>query len=98
VADAQFSVSQDGRGPVVTVSGELDLAVRDELRSVLASLTGTVTVDLADVTFLDSSTIGVFVGAHNRLSNDGGALRLRNPQELPRRALELVGLREWIDG
>jgi anti-anti-sigma factor len=98
VADAQFAVSQDGHGPVVTASGELDLAVRDDLRAVLASLTGTVTVDLAEVTFLDSSTIGVFVGAHNRLARDGGALRLRNPQELPRRALELVGLQEWIDG
>jgi anti-anti-sigma factor len=49
------------------------------------------------VTFVDSSTIGVFVAAHNRLSADGGGLRLRGPQDLPRRALEVVGLQEWID-
>jgi len=29
---------------------------------VLSTLTGVVTVDLTDVTFVDSSTIGVFVG------------------------------------
>jgi anti-anti-sigma factor len=71
--------------------------VKDQLRDVLLPLTGVVTVDLTDVTFVDSSVIGVFVGAHNRLAGDGGMLRLRNPQDLPRRALEIVGLEEWID-
>ncbi len=95
--DTQFSVGNSDAGPVVTATGELDLAVKDELREVLSSLTGVVTIDLTEVTFLDSSTIGVFVGAHKRLSGDGGALRLRNPQDMPRRALEIVGLGEWID-
>jgi anti-sigma B factor antagonist len=97
VTDAQFSVESDGAGPVVTASGQLDLAVKDDLRAVLAPLNGVVIVDLTDVTFVDSSTIGVFVGVHKRLSSDGGALRLRNPQAMPRLALETVGLQEWID-
>ena len=97
MTEAQFSVGDGVPGPVVTATGELDMAVKDELREVLSPLTGVVTIDLAAVTFIDSSTIGVFVGAHKRLSADGGALRLRSPQDLPRRALEVVGLREWID-
>jgi len=97
VSGAQFSVDDDGARSVVTARGELDLAVRDELRALLAPLTGVVTLDLAEVTFLDSSTIGVLVGVHNRLAADGGALRLRSPQDMPRRALELVGLQDWID-
>ena len=97
MTDAQFSVGDGVPGPVVTATGELDMAVKDQLREVLSSLTGVVTVDLAAVTFIDSSTIGVFVGAHKRLSADGGALRLRSPQGLPRRALEVVGLKDWID-
>ena len=96
--DSQFSVADGDPGPVVAATGELDLAVKDELRKVLAPLTGIVTVDLTEVTFLDSSTIGVFIGVHKRLIGDGGALRLRNPQDMPRRALEVVGLQEWIDG
>ncbi len=67
MTDAQFSVD-DGPAPVVTVTGQLDLAVKDDLREVLSPLTGVVTVDLTDVTFVDSSTIGVFVGVHKRLS------------------------------
>ena len=96
MTDAQFSVD-DGPAPVVTVTGQLDLAVKDDLREVLSPLTGVVTVDLTDVTFIDSSTIGVFVGVHKRLAGDGGALRLRNPQAMPRLALETVGLQDWID-
>jgi anti-sigma B factor antagonist len=98
VSGAQFSVEHDGVGPIVLASGQLDLGVKDDLRDVLAPLEGAVTVDLGDVTFVDSSAIGVLVGAHKRLSADGGTLRLRNPQTMPRRALEIVGLAEWIDG
>jgi len=97
VTEAQFSVENEDAGPVVAVAGQLDLAVKDELRAVLSPLTGVVTVDLTDVTFLDSSNIGVLVGVHKRLSSAGGALRLRNPQDTPRLALETVGLQEWID-
>ena len=97
MTDAQFSVSTGSPGPVVTVAGQLDIAVKEELREVLAPLTGVVTIDLTEVTFVDSSTIGVFVGVHNRLSSDGGALRLRNPQDMPRLALETVGLQDWIE-
>lgn len=97
MTDGQFLVEDNGAGPVVIATGELDLAVKDALREVLSPLTGVVTIDLTEVTFVDSSTIGVFVGVHKRLSGNGGALRLRNPQDMPRRALEIVGLEDWID-
>jgi anti-anti-sigma factor len=97
VSDSQFSVALDGSGTVVTATGQLDLAVKDQLRDVLTPLTGLVTIDLSDVTFVDSSTIGVLVGAHKRLTGEGGELRLRHPQEMPRRVFEIVGLEEWID-
>ena len=90
-------MEEDTAGPVVIASGQLDLAVNDELREVLAPLSGVVTVDLGAVTFIDSSAIGVLVGAHTRLTDGGGNLRLRNPQDLPRRVLEIVGLADWID-
>jgi anti-sigma B factor antagonist len=97
VTEAQFSVEDDTTGPLVIASGQLDLAVNDALREVLAGLEGTVTLDLSDVTFIDSSAIGVLVGAQTRLTDAGGGLRLRNPQDLPRRVLEIVGFGEWIE-
>jgi anti-sigma B factor antagonist len=97
VTEAQFSVEDDTVGPIVIASGQLDMAVNDALRDVLAGLDGVVTVDLSNVTFIDSSAIGVFVGAQSRLTDAGGRLRLRNPQDLPRRVLEIVGFGEWIE-
>jgi anti-sigma B factor antagonist len=97
VGVARFAVVDDGPATVVTAVGEIDLAAKDALREVLSPLAGDVTVDLSDVTFVDSSAIGVLVGAHKRLTGDGGSLRLRNPRGMPRRALEIVGLGDWID-
>jgi anti-anti-sigma factor len=94
---AEFSVAVEGPVTVVTARGELDLAVNDALRDVLGPLDGRVVVDLRDVTFMDSSSIGVLVGAARRLKTSGGELRLRSPAETPRRVLEITGLGDWID-
>lgn len=53
---------------LVTVAGELDIASADQLRSVLAELRSQgdieqLVVDLTDVPFIDSSGMGVLVGA-----------------------------------
>src|SRR6266496_3957792 len=93
----QFTVSLDDGTTTVIACGELDLAARDALRDALAPLDGAVVVDLEQVTFLDSSCIGVLAGAGQRLQERGGDLRVRNPAEVPRRALEITGLEEWID-
>jgi anti-anti-sigma factor len=93
----QFSVSVDGATTIVVARGELDLACRDGLREALADLSGAVVVDLEEVTFLDSSCIGVLAGAAQRLHEDGGDLRIRRPADVPRRALEITGLDGWID-
>jgi anti-anti-sigma factor len=94
---AQFSISVDGSTTVVVARGELDLACRDALRDVLSDVSGAVVVDLENVTFLDSSCIGVLAGTAQRLRDDHGDLRIRRPADVPRRALEITGLEGWID-
>jgi stage II sporulation protein AA (anti-sigma F factor antagonist) len=94
---AQFSVAADGAATIVTARGELDLAVRDELRSVLEPLRGRVVVDLGGVTFIDSSCIGALAGAGGRLQSAGGELRVRAPSDSTRMVLEVTGLGDWID-
>jgi anti-sigma B factor antagonist len=96
MSTSQFSVSSEGSTTVVVASGELDLATRESFRDALTPLTGTVVVDLEQVTFLDSSCIGVLAGAGQRLHEGGGALQLRKPGDVPRRALEITGLQDWI--
>ena len=65
---------------VVTVHGEIDVhtgpALRDHLLSAFAQGEGAVTVDLSQVSFLDSSGLGVLVTAHKRARSVGGELRI----------------------
>jgi anti-sigma B factor antagonist len=82
---------------VVHVRGEIDMQTVPPLRECLAELSGTVVVDLSEVTFLDSSGMGVLAGQHNRLEKEGGTLRLREPQDLVRRVLEITGLDVFLE-
>ncbi len=62
----------------VTLAGEVDLAVRTQLRVVLAEATvgatDTVTVDLGGLEFLDCSGIGVLVATRHELVGQNRAL------------------------
>ncbi|MFF1743233.1 STAS domain-containing protein [Streptomyces mirabilis] len=87
---------------VVTVQGEIDHAVKDLLSQALLSEDGTVpppriVADLSSVTFMDSSSINVFITAHQRVSNAQGWLRIAGAQESVARLLHLVGIDQIID-
>jgi anti-anti-sigma factor len=92
-----ISIRNDGDASVVVVTGEIDMASAPQLTDALAALHGLVILDLADVTFLDSSGINVLVHARNRLLAENGALTVRNPQNNVRSVLKLVGLSAWIE-
>ena len=66
----------------VSLSGELDLAetagLRKVLDRVLASAPRLVVIDAAELTFLDSSGIGILVAAHNSLVAAGGQFVIAN--------------------
>jgi anti-sigma B factor antagonist len=77
-----FSVAGDVDGDlaVVTAQGEIDVATAEPLRRALvaAEQKGArfVVVDLTKVDFLDSTGLGVLVGALRRLRETGGDLFL----------------------
>jgi anti-sigma B factor antagonist len=79
---------------LVTVAGELDIGTADHLRTQLAELRTQgdierLVVDLSDVTFIDSSGMGVLVGAQ-RLAIE--PLRVVAPEGAVLRALTLASL------
>jgi anti-anti-sigma factor len=82
---------------VVAVAGEVDMATAPELRTCLDALEGRVVVDLAEVTFLDSSGMGALVVARKRLLDLGGDLVVRAPQPHVRHVLEVTGLTELLE-
>lgn len=87
----------------LSLSGEIDLAVRDELRrSLLAALGAAsvrdVLVDLDAVTFLDCSGIGALAAGYNTAVATGRGFRLIGPRGLVRDVLILTHLLPLLAG
>ena len=86
-----------GARPIVVARGEIDVAtspmLRSELASVLASQPEDITVDFRDVAFVDSSGLGVLVGALKRLrEGGGGTVAVVGAQDAVRKVFEITGL------
>ena len=98
---AQFEArtsSGDGRVTVV-LSGECDLAVREELIAVLteaARSAPVVVVDLGGLTFMDSSGIHGLVTAHRSARDGGGCLYAVNATGVVAQVLDLTGVGELL--
>ena len=89
-------VEQNGHGPVVRLSGELDIATSPMLSECLERLDGqAVMVDFSDVTFIDSSGLAVLVNHHKQTG--AGKLMLQGVQPALMKVFELTGLDEVFD-
>ena len=95
------SVARAEIEPVVVVNGELDLVTAPQfergLNDVIASTDGDVVVDLANVTFIDSTGLRVLLLAHDHLSKTDRLLSVRSPSVQAIRLLEICGLRALIE-
>jgi anti-sigma B factor antagonist len=95
-ADFQVSVSETPDAVVVAVSGELDVAtapaLREELYRAIDQHLPKVIVDLAEMNFIDSTGLGVLVGALKRVKEGNGGLELRALSPSARRVFEITGL------
>jgi anti-anti-sigma factor len=81
------------RGHLVTVAGEVDLGTAPQLAEVLAQFTtGSVVLDLAGVSFLDSSGLNALVAAHRHIERRHERLTIQGAGPAVRRVLELTGL------
>jgi anti-sigma B factor antagonist len=94
--DLQVS-TRDGRGcTVVRVAGELDMDTRPQLRNVLDELADEgvrqLVLDMTDLTFMDSSGLGLLVEVLKRLRDVGGRLSLASVQPSVRNVLTLSAL------
>ena len=90
-----ISVTDDGSGPVLVLSGEADLTTLAQLNSALeAQLWAGVrllTLDVSKLRFADSATIAALMLASRTMRERGGRLELRHPQPAVARTLELTG-------
>lgn len=92
---AQLSVSSTPDG--WTLEGEIDAHTAPALAEAMADLpAGDVTVDVAGITFMDSSGLRVLVEVSSRVRHAGGALILRHPAAAVRRVVEISGLQDHL--
>ena len=100
VNPGELHVSVSGAEPEfeVRLLGELDMSTAPQLREELLRLATcgarTVTVDLSELGFVDSTGLSVLITGLKRLRQDGGEMTLRSPTPGTRRVLEITGLTE----
>jgi anti-sigma B factor antagonist len=95
----QFSLSEenlDDQRHVVAVTGEIDLFTAPELKAVLSEAVEAgrtrIVVDLTETSFLDSTALGVLIGAVKRLRSRDGVLTIVNTDPNIAKTFEITGL------
>ncbi len=85
---------------LLSLSGELDLAAKEELRAKLdaaAEQSDSVDLDLAEVDYADSTALGLIIALRNKLRDRGGKVRLVAPSARMRKLLEYAGLHQAFE-
>jgi anti-anti-sigma factor len=91
--DAPFTAALRLDQRTLVLSGELDMASTENLAEVVGPLVeepGDVTIELHELSFIDSSGLLAMLRLADRVRE--GQLILRNPSEAVRRVLEMVEL------
>lgn len=85
----------------IAVSGEVDVSnaaeLRAEIEKVAAEAPCAIEVDLANVAYIDSTGIGVLVGAAHAAAKAGYAFAVVNPQANVKRILGLLGVEKDLN-
>lgn len=88
--------SATGQGMRLSITGEVDVSnastLREALNQELDEGTGDIAVDISAVPYIDSTGIGVLVGAAHRASELGRSLSVERPQRNVARVLSLLGV------
>jgi anti-sigma B factor antagonist len=86
----------DDKTHVVAVRGEIDLFTAPEFKQHVSAPIDAgvphVVVDLSGTTFIDSSSLGVLIGAHRRLKLRGGSLVIVCENEPIIKTFRITGL------
>ena len=96
--DIEIEVRNRDGATIVTARGEVDVAtapaLRDGLEEALDRDIGSVVVDLTGVTFIDSTGLGVLIGARRRCVEAGRELRVVVAEPRILKVFEITGLTE----
>ncbi|MGN7375690.1 anti-sigma factor antagonist RsbV [Bacillus halotolerans] len=93
-------VKQNVNDIQVNIAGEIDVYSAPVLREKLVPLAeqgADLRICLKDVSYMDSTGLGVFVGVFKTVKKQGGSLKLENLSDRLIRLFEITGLKDIID-
>lgn len=100
--EQEFGISGQRRDGVSVIApyGEIDVAtapgLRDHLDKVIRRESGPVVVDLTSVTFIDSTGLGVLIGAQKRCDEAEREMRVVVSEPRIRKVFEITGLTDYF--
>lgn len=98
--DISIAAGQSAGHKVAAIEGEIDVSnapeLRDALDSALSEGCVLLEVDLSRVSYIDSTGIGVLVGASHRSEEVGARLKVSHPQPGVARVLTLLGMADEL--
>jgi anti-sigma B factor antagonist len=98
-SSAWVDVTEENGALVLRLHGELDMASRDAIEPVImAAITtvGSVTLDLGELTFCDSSGLAILITASQKVEANGSSVAVCNMRPPVRRVFEIAGLGDLI--
>lgn len=85
----------------IAVRGELELSAAGYFRSAIEPVLGqydkTLVFDLRELTYIDSTGIGIFIFALKARSDHPGSLRIENVPDRIQRLFDLTGMSRFLD-
>ena len=96
-----ISTTPDPECYVISVAGEVDISnaakLRESIDMALEQPTEEVRLDFGDVSYIDSTGIGVLVGAAHHAQEHGKRFAVANAQTNVMRVAQLLGVDQEID-
>jgi len=76
--------------------GEVDISnahyFRKQLETALAEIRQNITIDLAQLNYIDSTGLGVIIGVYGSVKKDGFSIKVINPKDNVKKLLTISGL------
>jgi len=99
--EIEVTTPDDAARAILTISGEVDMASAHEIDAVVAVVAGwkettDVVVDLASVTFIDSSGIAALLRCRQELDDTGIGFNVIGAQGMPLNVLRITGVLPYL--
>ena len=78
------------------LGGEVDISnahmFKKQLEAALAEKKQNITIDLSELSYIDSTGLGVIIGAYGTIKKDGYSIKVTNPKENVKKLINISGL------